>query len=317
MRPTLATLAALITLALWSCDATPKNPGATTAAQTTPSAAPALTPLAKARATHKVNLTRTRRTGAPAPTPPEGTFNLTRFDSPLGPMSAYVGVDPGDGKRHPAIVWLVGGFSNSISPLAWAPSQPENQQSARAFRDAGVIMMYPSRRGGNDSPGHYEAFFGEVDDVLAATDLLATLPYVDPDRIYLGGHSTGGLLALLIAATTSRYRGVLAIGPVAQVSDYKHPAPFDLNDTEAVRLRSPIHWLDDLRTPTLIVEGAGGYADAIRLMQARTDNPQVRLGLVAGHDHFTVIDPVTRAAAQQVLRGDDLRPLLDALATPQ
>ena len=33
-------------------------------------------------------------------------------------------------------------------------------------------MMFPSLRGGNNNPGSKEGFFGEVDDVLAAADLL-------------------------------------------------------------------------------------------------------------------------------------------------
>lgn len=54
------------------------------------------------------------------------------------------------------------------------------------------MMMFPSQRGGNDNPGKREGFLGEADDILAATDHLEKLPHVDPDQIYLGGHSTGG-----------------------------------------------------------------------------------------------------------------------------
>jgi dipeptidyl aminopeptidase/acylaminoacyl peptidase len=60
-------------------------------------------------------------------------------------------------------------------------------------------MMFPSLRGGNDNPGRHGGFYGEVDDVLAAHDYLSRQPYVDPKRIYPGGHSTGGTLALLTA----------------------------------------------------------------------------------------------------------------------
>lgn len=55
-------------------------------------------------------------------------------------------------------------------------------------------MMFPSLRGGNDNPGVKEGFLAEVDDVLAAADFLGKQNYVDPGRIYLGGHSTGGTL---------------------------------------------------------------------------------------------------------------------------
>ena len=66
-------------------------------------------------------------------------------------------------------------------------------------------MMFPSLRGGNDNPGNKEGFLGEVDDVLAAADFLSKQEFVDPNRIYLGGHSTGGTLVLLVAACSNKF----------------------------------------------------------------------------------------------------------------
>ena len=60
-----------------------------------------------------------------------------------------------------------------------------------------------------------EGFLGEVDDILAATDHLAALPYVDAEQIYLGGHSTGGTMVMLVGECSDRYRAIFALGPVA------------------------------------------------------------------------------------------------------
>ena len=106
-------------------------------------------------------------------------------------MAAYASPPPADGKRHPAIIWIFGGFDNSIGEIAWQKGPAANDQSAIVFREAGILMMYPSLRGGNRNPGFTESFYGEVDDVLAAADYLSKLDYVDTNRIYLGGHSTG------------------------------------------------------------------------------------------------------------------------------
>ncbi len=40
---------------------------------------------------------------------------------------------------------LVGGFGSSVSDEAWARADEDNDQSARAFREAGVVLMlsYP------------------------------------------------------------------------------------------------------------------------------------------------------------------------------
>ena len=135
-----------------------------------------------------------------------------KYDSPAGSLAAYVSPDPNDGKRHPAIIWITGGDCNTIGEM-WNPRPASNDQTARAYREAGLVMMFPSLRGGNDNPGFKENFYGEVDDVLAAAAYLAKQDYVDPKRIYLGGHSTGGTLVLLVAEVPNPFRAVFLIRP--------------------------------------------------------------------------------------------------------
>jgi dipeptidyl aminopeptidase/acylaminoacyl peptidase len=74
-------------------------------------------------------------------------------------------------------------------------------------------------RGGNDNPGRREGFLGEVDDVLAAADHLSKLPHIDPTQIYLGGHSTGGTLALLVAECSNTS---IAIRPMSEKTRCDH-----------------------------------------------------------------------------------------------
>ena len=133
------------------------------------------------------------------PEPPEGVFDLVKYPSKVGDLSAYVSSDPGDGQKHPMIIWVVGGWGNGISDFPWTYPEWENDQTGSAFWRSGVLTMYPSFRGGCGNPGHYETLFGEIDDIVSAYEYAASLPYVDPDRIYLGGHSTGATRALLAA----------------------------------------------------------------------------------------------------------------------
>ena len=108
-------------------------------------------------------------------------------------------------------------------------------------------MMFPSLRGGNDNPGTKEGFLGEVNDVLASADYLAREPSVDPNRMYLGGHSTGGTLVLLVAESTDRFRAVFSFGPVSDVSGYlTQYLPFDTSNSREVGLRSPGRWLESI-----------------------------------------------------------------------
>ncbi|MFO1006461.1 MAG: prolyl oligopeptidase family serine peptidase [Planctomycetaceae bacterium] len=238
------------------------------------------------------------------PTGPE--FSLIQYKSPVGDLPAYVMPDPGDTQKHPAIVWIHGGDCNSIGDV-WTARDRDDDQSASAFRKAGIIMMFPSLRGGNENPGKREGFFGEVDDVLAATDYLAGLPYVDPQQIYLGGHSTGGTLVMLVAASSDRYRAVFSLGPVATAQQYGGRFIYcDFNDAREIELRSPVAWLHCVKSPMYVMEGAESenWRGASLIMSQHNKNPQIRFIPVPGYDHFNVIAPLTELIASQIIHGE-------------
>jgi len=206
------------------------------------------------------------------------------------------------GRKHPAIVWLTGGDPSALGDF-WTPGPDSNDQSARAFREAGVVMMFPTLRGNTQHGGHREQFLGEVLDVLAAADHLARLPYVDSRRIYLGGHSTGGTLALLAAETSDRFAGVFAFGPVADIDRYRaglvHLA-FEGQDPRERTLRSPVHWLAGIAAPTYVIEGTGGNIDDLEALCGASRNPMLACIPVAGETHFSVLAKVTRVIAARI-----------------
>lgn len=55
-----------------------------------------------------------------------------------------------------------------------------------------------------------------VDDTLSATHAIAEHPAIDENRLFLTGHSRGGMLAPRIAQRYSRYRGVVILDGYAQ-----------------------------------------------------------------------------------------------------
>ncbi|MDQ1922308.1 alpha/beta hydrolase family protein [Massilia pseudoviolaceinigra] len=257
--------------------------------------------LAEARKGFRTTLIRKMPPQPPIPAPPADVFNLVRYDAASGKLGAYLTPDPRDGKKHPAIIWITGGDSNSIDDL-WEPGPVSNDQTASAYRKAGIIMMFPSLRGGNDNPGVREGFLGEVDDVLAAAAYLEKQPYVDPDRIYLGGHSTGGTLALLTAETSTRFRAVFAFGPVDEIDGYGGRfTGFNPANPREAALRSPGRWLASVRSPVFVIEGAGGNIDSLLAMRGTTRNPQIRFVPVQGADHFNVLAPANKHIAQKIL----------------
>lgn len=267
-------------------------------------------PLVEARKGFKTTLLRKVSAGEPLDQPsksPHGNgFSIVKYDAPGGKYPAYLYTPDAHplakDEKKSAIIWITGGDCNTIGDV-WSPADKSSDENATAYRDAGLIMMFPSMRGGNENPGFQEGFFGEVDDVLAARDWLAKQPNVDADRIYLGGHSTGGTLALLVAECSDQFRAVFSFGPVENVAFYGPDfLPFDFSNSKEIKLRAPGNWLKDIRTPTFIIEGTkdGNYASLISMKGSRNTN--VHTLPIKGADHFNVLAPINKLIATRVMK---------------
>jgi acetyl esterase/lipase len=259
--------------------------------------------LADARRGFKTQLVRREQSGDEVPRPPSAIFRVVQFDSPAGKLAAYLSPDPGDGQKHPAIIWITGGDCNTIGDV-WSEATPDNDQTAAAYRRAGIAMMFPSLRGGNQNPGYREGFYGEVDDVLAAADYLATQPFVDPGRIYLGGHSTGGTLVLLVAASSDRFRAVFSFGPADDVAGYGADSlPFDLSNPREFELRAPGRWLHSIQSPTFVFEGAQEPCNlgSLQSMSSASKNSLVQFHQVHSANHFSILARTNSLIAGKIL----------------
>jgi dienelactone hydrolase len=263
------------------------------------------TSLAEVRRGFQTKLIRRESQNEAVPEPPPQLFRTIKYDSPVGKLAAYLSPDPKDGKTHPAIIWITGGDCNTIGDV-WQEMPPSNDQSASAFRKAGLVMMFPSLRGGNDNPGVKEGLFGEVDDVLAAADYLAKQDFVDPKRIYLGGHSTGGTLVFLVAESSDRFRAVFSFGPTDEPTHYPPEyTPFNTSDRREVGLRSPIQWLHAVKSPLFVFEGTQrGNLYPLQAMARASTNPMIHFFPVQGANHFSILAPTTRLIASKVIRDD-------------
>lgn len=258
---------------------------------------------AEAHDAFQTTLVREENDDEPIPDPPEGAFELVKYSSKVGDLAAYVSSDPGDGQKHPMIIWVVGGWGNGIDDFPWCYPEWDNDQTGSAFWQAGVLTMYPSFRGGSGNPGNYEALFGEVDDIASAYEYAASLPYVDPNRIYLGGHSTGATRALLAAEYTDKFRAVFCFGAVDEVKYHNSSQfTFDTNNKEEFTMRSPIHWLDDVKMPTFLIEGSDGNASNLKKIERTSKNENIHCYVIEDADHFSVLAPLTRVVAQKILK---------------
>lgn len=243
-------------------------------------------------------------------TPPENKFLLVNYKAKDGDMDAFLTPDPKDGKKHPAVIWLIGGYGGiGDDDYFWTDQPAENDQTGRAFRDAGIVMMVPSFRGENANPGIYDMFYGEIEDLESAREYLAKIPYVDPDRIYVAGHSTGGTRALLGNEYSRGFRAAFSLGGIpdlelrTQYGSMQVAIPFNKENPEEFKIRSPRTYMKSLQTPTFYFEGEKYYWIEFDEMQnvARENNIPLYIYNIKGGDHFDIVTPVTRMIAEKIL----------------
>ncbi|MEO0481817.1 MAG: hypothetical protein AAF196_20315 [Planctomycetota bacterium] len=214
-------------------------------------------------------------------------FSLIDYPSPIGDLQALIKVPEGiDGKR-PAIVWVLGGLpaGGATPDLFYSPSN-DSDDSAIRYDYEGLVTVYPSFRGSFGNPGRREGFYGEVDDLVAAVEFVRGLEFVDEDHVYLAGLGFGATLALLAAETGVECRGVVCCGADADFFGYDLEIfPFDVEDEEEHRMRSPVEFLDGVKSKTLVLAGSNGlFIDWTQMVEAST-NENITFGLIDGADH--------------------------------
>ena len=242
-------------------------------------------------------------------TPPKDKFLLVNYTAKDGDMDAFLTPDPKDGKKHPAVIWLLGGYGGiGNDDFFWTDQPVENDQSGRAFRDAGIIMMVPSFRGENANPGTYDMFYGEIEDLESAREYLSKISYVDPDRIYVVGHSTGGTRALLGNEYSKGFRAAFSLGGIPDLElrikygTMRVAIPFNTKNPEEFKMRSPRTFMKSLHSPTFYFEGEADYWLEFDEMKkiAKENNIPLYIYDIKGGDHFSIITPVTKVIAEKI-----------------
>jgi dipeptidyl aminopeptidase/acylaminoacyl peptidase len=223
--------------------------------------------------------------------PPPGAQEIEYVSGNLR-LRAWVDAVRG-GAAKPAVLFLHGGFAFGAED--WEQAQP--------FRDAGFITMTPMVRGENGLPGFYSMFYDEIDDVVAAAETLARLPGVDPNRIFVAGHSAGGTLTLLAAMTSKRFRAAASFsGSCDQVEFARGQmelVPFEPNNQREYQMRSPLAFPRSFKCPVRIYYGS--LEPFFRSSSEKTAELARKAGLdvsaasVPG-DHFTSVLPAMRQA---------------------
>ncbi len=232
-------------------------------------------------------------------------FKLVQYNTELGKMDAYITKPSAaqEAKKSPAIIWITGGHPQGGANLDYVNGgNYTNNQTANTFFKRGIITLYPTFRGTFGNLGIREEFYGEVNDTIAALKYLQQQSHIDPNHIYLGGHSTGATLALLVAASTDEFAGVIALGPQDDVKNHGGERLFDTSNPVEFEMRAPINHLASIKTPTFVIEGEYGASKALNRMSQRSTNPAVRFWEVPNADHFDVIQSTSELFANTILK---------------
>ena len=169
-------------------------------------------------------------------------------------------------KKYPALMLIHGGPEGE-----WGESW-SYRWNAQVMAGAGYVVVMPNPRG---SFGYGQKFTEDImldwggkpyDDIMAVTDYVAKLPYVDADRMVAAGASYGGYMINWILGHTNRFKALVTHDGVydlremaASTEELWFPIwefggmPWD--NPEIYDKWSPSHFAKEFKTPTLVIHG--------------------------------------------------------------
>lgn len=175
-------------------------------------------------------------------------------------------------KKYPLLLEIHGGpFANYGDRFS---------SELQLFAAAGYVVLYTNPRGstsygeefGNlihhDYPNH------DYDDLMSGVDAVIERGFIDESRLFVTGGSGGGVLTAWIVGHTDRFRAAVVAKPVinwysfvltadgATYADYWFPGkPWD--ELENYMLRSPISYVGNVTTPTMLLTGEEDFRTPI------------------------------------------------------
>jgi dipeptidyl aminopeptidase/acylaminoacyl peptidase len=173
------------------------------------------------------------------------------------------------GKRYPVLVYLHGG------PQSFDGEYFDEGLENQIFPAAGIGVLRVNYRGstsyGERFASAIRADWGrrELEDVLAALDQAARLPWVDGSRVGIGGWSYGGIVTLWAVGHSDRFRAasperfsadyLSSFGQDQWVAQYLAELGDPTANEELYRRLSPITYAAQMKTPLLMIAGEEDY----------------------------------------------------------
>ncbi len=167
------------------------------------------------------------------------------------------------GKKYPMLLWIHGG--------PWAMYNVAFNWEWQNFAASGYAVLYTNPRG---STGYGQDFVNGIqyaypgkdyDDLMAGVDTAIAKGFIDETNLFVCGGSGGGVLTAWIVGHTDRFRAAVSMRPVINwhsfvgTTDghmwYRQFQKYPWEDPMEYALRSPLHYVANVTTPTMVMTG--------------------------------------------------------------
>jgi len=166
-------------------------------------------------------------------------------------------------KEYPLLLWIHGG--------PWAMYSVRFDWAWQNFAANGYAVLYMNPRG---STGYGQDFVNGIqfsypgkdrDDLLAGVDATLAKGFIDEKNLFVCGGSGGGVLTAWLVGHTDRFRAAVSMRPVINwhsfvgTTDghnwYRQFKKYPWEDPEEYAVRSPLHYVKNVTTPTMVMTG--------------------------------------------------------------
>jgi dipeptidyl aminopeptidase/acylaminoacyl peptidase len=181
-------------------------------------------------------------------------------------------VDFQPGKKYPMVLWIHGGpWSMYDVGFSWAYQN---------FAALGYAVLYTNPRG---STGYGQDFVNGIqyaypgkdyDDLMAGVDAAIAKGFIDEKNLFVCGGSGGGVLTAWIVGHTNRFAAAVSMRPVINwhsfvgTTDgpmwYRQFQKYPWEDPMEYAVRSPLHYVANVTTPTMVMTGEADLRTPMR-----------------------------------------------------
>jgi dipeptidyl aminopeptidase/acylaminoacyl peptidase len=175
-------------------------------------------------------------------------------------------------KKYPLVLWIHGGPWSMYS-VGWS-------WAFQNWAANGYAVLWTNPRG---STGYGQEFVNGIqfsypgkdyDDLMAGVDAALAKGWIDKENLFVCGGSGGGVLTAWIVGHTNRFRAAVSMRPVIDWASfvgntdgagwYRQFQKYPWEDPMEYAVRSPLHYVANVTTPTMVMTGEADLRTPIR-----------------------------------------------------